>query len=249
MVVRNALGAAIPAAGVGCGFARDLLARLASQRGFGGEPGPFAADCLTEDYELGLLVSRGGGGSKFLRLRDHLGDLVATRAYFPGRIDDAVKQKARWIHGIALQGWGRLGWYGGAMDVWMAMRDRRGLLTAVVLAAAYGLIVIEAILAIARLSGWNGPSALSPALAAMLTISFAAFVWRALWRFGFTAREYGLVEGCRAILRIPVANVIAIMAGRRALFAYVKTLLGSSVSWDKTSHADHPADLLKRAAA
>ncbi len=74
---------------------------------------PFAAECLTEDYELGLLVSRSGGSSRFLRVRDHLGELVATRAYFPGRLDDAVRQKARWIHGIALQGWDRLGWFGG----------------------------------------------------------------------------------------------------------------------------------------
>ena len=107
MVVRDAIGAALPAAGVGCGFARELLASLSHQRASALGHGPFAADCLTEDYELGLLVSRGGGESRFLRLRDHLGDLVATRAFFPGRVDDSVKQKARWIHGIALQSWYR----------------------------------------------------------------------------------------------------------------------------------------------
>jgi len=95
MVVRDALGAAIPAAGVGCGFARETLARLASQRRAEGGAGPFAADCLTEDYELGMLVYRGGGTSRFLRLRDSRGELVATRAYFPSELEFAVRQKAR----------------------------------------------------------------------------------------------------------------------------------------------------------
>lgn len=241
MVVRSAMGAAIPAAGVGCGFDRDLLTAFARQRSGSAFGQPFAAECLTEDYELGLMVSRSGANSKFLRVRDHLGNLVATRAYFPGRIEDAVRQKARWIHGIALQGWDRLGWFGGPIDVWMAIRDRRGLLTAVVLAAAYLLILIEAVLGFARLSGWQEPLALSPLANLMLQVSFVALVWRALWRFGFTASEYGLAEGLLAVARIPVANVIAIMAGRRALAAYVRSLVGTVPQWDKTAHSLHPA--------
>ena len=104
MVVRNMLGAAIPAAGVGCGFSRAALDVLARQRSEMGASGPFAADSLTEDYELGLLVSRGGAKGRFLRLRDHLGELVATRAYFPATLEESVRQKTRWVHGIAFQG-------------------------------------------------------------------------------------------------------------------------------------------------
>jgi adsorption protein B len=59
----------------------------------------------------------------------------------------------------------------------------------------------------------------------------------------FTAREYGPVEGVMAILRIPVANVIAIMAARRALSRYAATLGGKAPGWDKTSHTAHPAML------
>jgi adsorption protein B len=84
MVVRDGLGTAIPAAGVGCGFARATLAHLATLRMAEGNAGPFASDCLTEDYELGVLVYRGGGKSRFLRLRDTDGELVATRAFPPG---------------------------------------------------------------------------------------------------------------------------------------------------------------------
>lgn len=244
MVVRDALGAAIPAAGVGCGFARPTLGKLAESRTAIGEEGPFSAECLTEDYELGMLFSSGDRKGRFLRLRDDHGELVATRAFFPATVDEAVRQKARWIHGIAFQGWDRLGWGKRPVDIWMALRDRHGPLTAIVLAVAYGLIVIEGILALAGQLGWQRPLGMSPLLRIMLGISFASFVWRALWRFGFTANEYGLVEGVRAVIRIPVANFIAILAGRRALFAYFRTLRGGAVTWDKTSHRAHPAGVL-----
>jgi bacteriophage N4 adsorption protein B len=249
MVVRDALGTAIPAAGVGCGFARATLARLAQLRLAEGGAGPFASECLTEDYELGVLVYRGGGKSRFLRVRDAEGDLVATRAYFPHELEGAVRQKARWIHGIALQGWDRLGWSRRPLDMWMALRDRHGPMSAAVLAAAYLLIAIELVLGAARLSGWSPAVPISPMLVTMISLTFAAFAWRAIWRFGFTAREYGLAEGFRALLRIPVANVIAILAGRRALFAYIRTLRGELVRWDKTDHGAHPAMARARTAA
>jgi len=74
----------------------------------------------------------------------------------------------------------------------------------------------------------------------MLAACLVAFVWRALLRFAFTSSEYGSVEGLCAILRMPVANIIAIMAGRRALSAYARTLFGLDLTWDKTVHARHP---------
>jgi adsorption protein B len=241
MVVRDALGTAIPAAGVGCGFARETLARLAALRTEDGGAGPFAAECLTEDYELGVLIYRGGGRSRFMRLRDSRGDLVATRAYFPSELEFAVRQKARWIHGIALQGWDRLGWSRRPLEMWMLLRDRHGPMTAAVLGAAYLLVAIELILGLASLAGWQTTKPISPALTLLISLSFAAFVWRSTLRFCFTAREYGLAEGVRGVLRIPVANVVAILAGRRALFAYVRTLRGELISWDKTVHSAHPA--------
>ena len=241
LVVRDALGAAIPAAGVGCGFSREALASLARLRMTSGGTGPFAAECLTEDYELGLLIAREGGISRFLRMRDQEGQLVATRSYFPATLETSVRQKARWIHGIAFQGWERLGWSARPVEIWMALRDRRGPLTAVVLAAAYLLLVVEGVLGGARLAGWQESLEPSPLLRFMIALAFASFAWRAMLRFAFTTREYGAFEGLISVLRIPVANVIAIMAGRRALFAYMRTLGGEKVSWDKTRHGSHPA--------
>ena len=241
LVVRGALGAALPAAGVGCGFSRGALGVLADRRAAEGEAGPFAPECLTEDYELGLVMSNEGRGSAFLRLRDDGGALVATRSYFPNRLDAAVRQKTRWIHGIAFQGWDRMGWSLHPVDIWMALRDRRGPLTALVLASAYVLLVLDAVLLVLHMLGKVEILPLSQPLRLMLLASFAGFVWRAGSRALFTTREYGWREGGLSMLRIPVANVITIMAGRRALVAYLHSLQSGKVVWDKTVHERHPA--------
>jgi adsorption protein B len=241
LVVRNALGAAIPAAGVGCGFRRSVLDTLAAIRADEGENGPFAAECLTEDYELGWLIARLGGSSRFLRMRDTEGELVATRAYFPGTIPAAVRQKTRWVHGIAFQSWDRLGWSRRPVDVWMALRDRRAPLTAFVLAAAYLLVAIWFVQALARSAGWQGGAEPNPYWRAMLWTAFVALAWRTGMRTAFTAREYGLVEGLRSIPRTVVANAIAILASRRAILAYFRSLRGAPVTWDKTVHTLHPS--------
>jgi adsorption protein B len=239
MVVRDALGTGIPAAGVGCGFSRAMLADMALANGPG--RGPFSDASLTEDYELGLKVAATGGRSRFLRVRGDDGELIATRAYFPARLAQSVRQKSRWLHGIAFQGWDRLGWSGSLAENWMRLRDRRGPMSALVLLTGYTLFVLAVGLTLLDLAGYDRPWEPTPLLLALLGINMAAFVWRAVLRFAFTTREYGMIEGLRAVVRIPLANVIAIMAGRRALFAYARTLRGADVLWEKTTREDHPA--------
>jgi adsorption protein B len=244
MVVRDALGAALPAAGVGCSVSREALGGLARARGDGV---PFAADSLTEDYELGLGIAALGGRCRFLRLRGEDDALVATRAYFPDRIDHVVRQKTRWVHGIALQGWDRMGWSPRPVEIWMRLRDRRGPLTALVLLAGYALLAFSTL-------GWGAAQLgqveqvqISTGVWVLLAINVFALTWRIAMRFAFTAREFGIAEGARAVLRLPIANIIAIMAGRRALVAYVRSLRGKGVVWDKTPHFIHPAAANPRA--
>lgn len=238
MVVRAALGAALPAAGVGCAISRPALEKLCTRRA---DNLPFEPESLTEDYELGLAIAGQGGVCRFVRARGEDDLLVATRAYFPARLDEIVRQKTRWVHGIALQGWDRTGWEGGAAEGWMRARDRRGPLTALVLLLGYTLLVLTMALAFAVSLGLAEPTPLSPLLAALLTANLGFFAWRTAWRFAFTARNYGFAEGLLAVLRIPVTNVVAIMAGRRAVAAYAGSLMGHGVRWDKTNHSDHPA--------
>uniref|UniRef100_UPI001409B05B glycosyltransferase family 2 protein n=1 Tax=Altererythrobacter segetis TaxID=1104773 RepID=UPI001409B05B len=241
MVVRGELGAALPAAGVGCAFSRPLLGAIAENMP---GAGPFATDSLTEDYELGLKIKAAGGTAWFLRARGEDGQLVATRACFPPTLSQAVRQKARWVHGIALQGWDRLGWSGGPAERWMRLRDRRGPLAALVLFAAYLLLVLSTVQWLIDLFGFGRPWQSSGVLDAMLWANLASFLWRAVMRFAFTAREYGWAEGFRAMLRIPSANFIAIMAGWRALAAYVASLFGARPRWEKTAHYAHAAELI-----
>lgn len=242
MVVRNAIGAGLPSAGVGCAFSRAAIDRIVERRGVGE---PFAAECLTEDYEAGLLVSETGGKSCFLRVRDRHGAIVATREFFPQTLAASVRQKTRWLHGIAFQGWDRMGWQVRGCDLWMRVRDRRGPLLALVLAAAYLLIAIWPLARMAEMTGHIVALEPDPFLQVLLLFNLASFFWRLALRFAFTAQEYGWVEGLRAIVRFPVGNVISIIAGRRALVAYLRVLFGGKVRWDHTVHLAHPAHLVQ----
>lgn len=241
MVVRDCLNVALPAAGVGCAFKREILARIAEIRG---AHHPFAPECLTEDYELGLLVHELGGRSRFVRALDPAGHLIATREFFPATINEAVRQKSRWIQGIAFQGWDRLGWSRSWAETWMRLRDRRGPLTAVVLLAAYLVIVVWAVTAIAQLSGLYRPRLNAPLVEIIVAIGLIGVVWRGLVRSAFSSVLYGLAEGLRSVVRMPIANLITIVAARRALVAYLRTLRGGEPIWEKTSHYLYPVKRL-----
>ena len=239
MVMRDALGCAVPGAGVGCAISRAMLEKLAEQ--MGGQP--FAEGALTEDYELGMRVRAAGGSSRFLRLRTDDGRLIATRAYFPDKLVTAVRQKTRWVHGIALQGWDRLGWQGNMLQRWMTFRDRRGPLVAMLLFIGYLLVVSGLVSAYTFRIGLSSAFELTPLLQGMLVFTLLGLLWRTGMRAVFTGREYGVAEGLRAIPRVIVSNIIAIMSGRRALVNYIGTLKGAPVVWDKTEHSAHPAKI------
>lgn len=238
MVVRSAVGAALPAAGVGCGMERGALERLAENSPDGV---PFDPASLTEDYELGLSIHEQGGRCRFVRARGEDDQLIATRAYFPSKMSEIVRQKTRWVHGIALQGWDRTGWVGGIAETWMRARDRRGPFTALVLALGYLLLALSLIIAIAGSFALTPPMVISPLMSALIIANLGFLGWRIAWRFLFTARNYGIAEGVFAVIRLPATNIIAIMAGRRAIVAYWRSFFGSAIVWDKTAHSHHPA--------
>lgn len=234
LIVREALGAAIPFAGVGCAIRRDMLGRIGDNRG--GQP--FDAASLTEDYELGLAVAELGGRTRFVRTRDAGGTLVAVRAFFPANLRAAVRQKARWLTGIALAGWDRVGWQRGGSfgEHWMRMRDRRATLAIPVLAIAYiALIAWGASLVGHRLAGTPMPGVVGP-MALLLGINAALLAWRVTMRVGFTGAAHGPLQAALAVPRVLVANYIALFAARRAIAIYWPTLRGDPARWDKTDH-------------
>jgi adsorption protein B len=228
LVVREALGAGMPSAGVGCALSRAALQYMSDRHG----NLPFDAGSLTEDYELGLKLHAFGGRGVFVRMRTAKGGrLVAVRAHFPATLEAAVRQKTRWMTGIALSGWDRLGWSGGWAERWMRLRDRRALLAAIILAAAYAALLLSIVsLALGR------PVFVAPWLALLLAANGALLLWRLAMRFTMVARVYGWREGLRALPRVFVGNIIAMMAARRAVVRYAGLARSGPIAWDKTGH-------------
>ncbi len=231
MVVREAVGASIPLAGVGCAIAREPLARIAAMH----DGRPFVGGSMTEDYELGLRVGALGLKTMFVRMPATPGDrsVVASRGHFPSSLGVAVRQKARWLGGIALVGWDRLGWRGGLGERWMRMRDRRGPLAALLLIAAYGAALLWSQLWLAEALGAPVQARLDPTLVTLLQINAWLLAWRIFMRACFTTAAYGWVQGLLSMPRMVVGNVIAVLAAGRAISLH---LGGGPQRWDKTVH-------------
>lgn len=239
MQVRAVLDAPVPSAGVGTAIDRDVLICLS-----GPDNAPFDASSLTEDYEIGHKIHA-------MRLRGRMvrewsdGQLVATRAYFPSTIETAVQQKSRWLTGIALSGWDRLGWGGGPAVRWMLLRDRKGLFTAAVAVIAYGAGLLLAVQMLLRWQlGEELGHPLPPILGGdadilplFLLFNAGLLAWRLLLRFGFTSHQHGLIEGLFALPRAVVANAINFLAAVRAAERYRAMLeSGRDAEWGKTAH-------------
>jgi adsorption protein B len=237
LVVREAVGAAIPLAGVGCAIERVALSRLAARH----DGRPFAGASMTEDYEMGLRLGAIGVKTMFVRIPAEPGSraVVASRGHFPATVSAAVRQKARWIGGIAFAGWDQLGWRGGLGERWMRMRDRRGPLAALLLVAGYGAAMLWAEVALAAALGAPIAVRVSAPLGMLMWVNGWLLGWRMLMRASFTAAAYGWREGLRSIPRMVVANVIAVLAARRALLLHSA---GGAKQWDKTHHI-FPAEL------
>ncbi|QIG81635.1 glycosyl transferase family protein [Stakelama tenebrarum] len=234
LLVRRMLGAGIPLAGTGCAIRRDMLARIAEARG----GTPFDATSLTEDYELGLTMAAFGGSTALPRVHDPAEGLVAVRAYFPATLATAVRQKARWLTGIALAGWDRTGWAPplAVADHWMRMRDRRATLAMPVLALAYCALLLWGTASGVHWISGTAPMLPDAVLGLLLTLNFANLLWRVVVRAGFVWHGYGWRQALLSLPRVIVANAIALLAARRAAFAYLRMLAGAPPRWDKTRH-------------
>lgn len=237
LVVREALGAAVPSAGVGCAFDRAMLGWIADDLG----GAPFDPGSLTEDYELGLRVAARGGKAALVRLRGG-GGIVATREHFPATLDAALRQKTRWLVGIALAGWDRVRWQGGLADRYFLVRDRKALVNALVIVIAYlaslaygGAMLARMVVVDARAL----PPIVEPdsALHLLLLLTTGLLAWRLGMRALFSGAQNGWAEGLRSIPRALVANVINMLAAFRAIGVYVRLVGGKDrLRWDKTRH-------------
>ena len=231
---RQILGSFLPSNGVGTGFSRDALERLAET----GDNRIFEPECLTEDYENGLRLHRLGFRQKFLPLRVGR-EPMATREYFPRKLRGAIRQRTRWITGICLQSQERNGWRAPARDLYWFWRDRKGLIANPVSIAAnasfaWGILRwVEA-----RLTGgvwWLGSRAVNrPLIFAMLLLP----MFRIGVRMWCVSRYYGWPFAALAPVRTICANYINAAATFSALWRYGRARLrGEPLVWLKTEHA------------
>lgn len=246
VALRSRLGLPVPSAGVGCALSRSAIALLAIERG----GLPFRSESLTEDYELGMLIGAYGLSARFIDARGRAGDRIASRGPFPITVETAVRQKSRWIAGIALAAWDSLGWIESHhrrpersrvrawLTRWMLWRDRRAPLAALVLLTAYLASALTALGWLGQaLMGWDMPAS-TEALHLLFAVNGAILLWRLGMRGYFTAQWYGGKQALLAFPRAFVANVIAILAARRAVALYWRMLRSGTVLWDKTEHRD-----------
>ncbi len=222
---RNRLGGFSPSCGVGTGYRRDALARLAEAE----SNRLFEPDSLTEDYLNGLRMHRLGMRQIYLPVAWVHSQPVATREYFPRRFYSAVRQRTRWVTGIALQTWQKVGWSANWAENYWLWRDRKGLLGNP-LSLVANLLLILALLGIIPIP--------TGALLSVTSIGFVLQILRMGWRIYFCARVYGIPYALLVPVRIPWSNLINTLATLSALqrFALARWRKQPLV-WLKTEHA------------
>lgn len=242
MVVRAETGCFVPSCGVGTGYRREALDKLAAESRARGEEQIFARDALTEDYENGLQLRRLGFSQAFIPIAPYgSGDFVATREYFPRRFTAAIRQRTRWTMGIALQSWQRYGWRRDDGNSWLETywlwRDRKGLLANPVSCLAnfvffYGLAT----------GVWDRatPLALQLSIATLVLL-----VLRTSVRIVCVSRIYGLLFALGAPIRAICANVLNTGSTVRAVFSFtLARIKNRPLAWLKTDHAYPGRDTL-----
>jgi adsorption protein B len=256
MMVRQAMGGLVPSAGVGSAFERSAFDEIALSH----EQQPFNVASLTEDYEIGLKFRLSGkrvcfachtveidaveGRGLFLNrpVRTRREEYIATREYFPSSFGASVRQRSRWILGIALQAWAQIGWKGALPVRYCLWRDRKGLLNNLLLLLGYALVAYllgRSIDATMRGTGWNvaGLVPRESPLSYILALNLGALLWRASVKMLFVRRLYGLGQALLVLPRLAVANLIGILATARAVRMYVRhRITGLPLRWLKTTH-------------
>jgi adsorption protein B len=253
--VREWLTGSVPAAGVGCAFSRRAFRFIAKDS----DNLVFNLDSLTEDYEIGVRLSRYGLRQRFVmtalkrsvtkrsRLTGRprqvtIRDYIGTWEYFPAQFTRAARQKSRWIVGITLQGWKSLGWQGSLWMKYVLFRDRKGLVTNQAVAAGYAAVAFV-------VAVWTTSALVPDAYRYPPLVERGSLLWYLMWANGAfmlnrlaqrafcVQRLYGWRQALLAIPRQFWSNIVNFRASSRAIRLYARHLrTGKPIAWDKTGH-------------
>jgi bacteriophage N4 adsorption protein B len=235
MPARQILGSFVPSNGVGTGYKREALEKLATAD----HNLIFEPSCLTEDYENGLRLHKLGCPQVFMPVTRSRRGLVATREFFPKTVRGAIRQRTRWIMGIGLQSWERHGWRGNPAQVYWFWRDRKGLFGNPLSLFSNFLFAYGALTWIySKLAGipW-GLSRENLHLRLLLVTLMLQLIQTGV-RVGCTGRIYGAMFALGVPLRTLCCNWINSAATIRAVYGYLRARLRHEpLVWLKTEHA------------
>ena len=264
LVVREVLNKSIPAAGVGCAFSRRAFEMVAASN----KNQLFSIHSLTEDYDFGFRLKQHTLKQIFVKFaiprtikktkvwtgksrQVTTQELVCIREYFPSTVKTAVRQKSRWVIGIALQGWANLGWKGGFWTKYMLYRDRKALITNLVNLLGYGVVFY--MLAV-WLNNWLNPESYRypPFLQKgtwlwyVILVTCCLLIERTLMRMYCVQQLHGWQQAFLSVPRMIWGNMINFFATCRALKLYARYLrTGQIITWDKTAHVFPSEDELQ----
>jgi bacteriophage N4 adsorption protein B len=233
MIVRGAVGAAIPSAGVGTCITNRLIKHFLRIRGQ-----VIMSGTVTEDYILGIEAKRSGFKSAFVAISKGAEeglDFVATRAYFPKTLETSIKQKTRWIYGINFEALHKLGWEGDPWDAYFFLRDRKGMITSFLPPISFALLCL-------MLLGFIDTADMFEPMDSILIASMWINLFALVTRYVVRVLAGGQVYGKRDWIGVAVRWPVALYINMAAVFRAWKTYLGESefatkpIVWSKTKH-------------
>jgi len=250
LIVREKIARILPSAGTSTAFWRDSLRRLE----VAGNGQVFNPATLTEDYEIGIRLGKLGlpqimliqwvervittkGKARPKKIKE----LVATRAFFLTEFRKAMRQRARWVYGIAWQGLKNIGWDRNLKISYTLLRDRLAFFTNFLYMFGYLLLIYLLTVFAVRIFR---PDFVVPPLVrpeevwwklALVVLFF--LVWRIFMRFVFVSKVYGLAQAALTPIRIVVGNVLNFASSMLALFWLIRAVsTRREQTWIKTEH-------------
>ncbi len=238
LVVRESLTGHVPSAGVGTALSRRAMSIISKNQ----TCAPFDIGNLTEDYDLALRLKKENLTLIFARFNVSKDDIIATREFFPDKIGDVIRQKSRWIMGIAFQGWRIQRWQGSWPMKYVLFRDRKGIFTSQLSVMAYFILLnillvwfIEWLIP----DGYRYPPLVrrGEPLEYLLWLNLFFLISRALHRLYFTHQIYGKVSALLSLPRQLWGNILNFLATMRAIYIYSKHIIFDiPLVWEKTDH-------------
>ncbi len=244
LLVRDALNAGVPSAGVGTALRWSAVDKLLKHQN-----GNFLKeDTLTEDYHLGLtchdLKMKVHFSSEYYELKNkndsHFkNEYIATREYFPQKIRQSVRQKTRWSLGIGIQGFLARSWRSNnAFGIYFLWRDRKGLFSAPLFTSSTALAIYFTYTWF-FIGYWpsldHGPFNWFSVV--LMWTNLVLSIIRVINRVYLVSKVYGLGTALFVPLRWVGANFINTISTYSAIFKWiVYKAKGNEIKWAKTDH-------------